>query len=119
MTAGCGVTPLGVVVAGLLRPREIKMQVNEQKSGVIKGVGTNKYLVVIDGAELNDVTGPAARTLAQDAAAAAGFGAGGMCDQPVTGPLGEDGEMLEGAAALNPATTVAGFRTEITFAQRF
>ena len=95
------------------------MQVNETKSGVIKGVGTDKFLVVIDGAERADVDSPAAREMARDAASAAGFGAGGMCDQPVTGPLGEDGEMLEGAEALSPTVTVAGFRTEIMFAQRF
>jgi len=94
------------------------MQVNQEKSGVVKGVGTDKLLIVVDGADRSDVDGPKAKAMAREAAAAAGFGAGGMCEQPVTGPLGPDGDMLEGADALNPNIEVQGFRTEFMFAQR-
>jgi hypothetical protein len=95
------------------------MQVNAERSGIVSGGGVDKLKIVVDGADRADVDSPEARTLARDAAAAAGFGAGGMCDQPITGPLGEDGEMLEGAAALDQTIPVQGFRTEFMFAQRF
>jgi len=94
------------------------MQVNTTKSGVLKGVGTDKLRIVIDGADRGEVESKEARDLARTAAVEAGFGTGGMCDQPITGPIGPDGEMMEGADALNPTIPVQGFRTEFTFAQR-
>ena len=95
------------------------MQVNQDKSGVVKGTGVDKLLIVVDGADRAEVDGQEAKELAREAASAAGFGAGGMCDQPVTGPIGPDGDILEGPDALNPNIEVQGFRTEFMFAQRF
>ena len=94
------------------------MQINSTKSGKITGVGADKLLVVIDGASREEVDCPDARKLAQKTAAEAGFGSGGMCDQPIIGPIGPDGEMLEDADALNPELIGHGFRVEYTFAQR-
>lgn len=94
------------------------MQVNTTRSGVVQGVGMDKLLIAIDGADRIEVESQGARDMARKAAAEAGFGAGGMCDQPVTGPLGPDGEMLDGMEALNPELTGHGFRTEFLFAQR-
>jgi hypothetical protein len=94
------------------------MQVNKTKSGVVSGVGMDKLLIAIDGADRGEVEGQEARDMARKAASEAGFGAGGMCDQPITGPLGPDGEMLDGADALTPELIGNGFRTEFLFAQR-
>jgi len=94
------------------------MQVNKDKSGTVSGVGMDKMLIVIDGATREEVDSPEARDMARHAAAEAGFGSGGMCDQAVIGPLGPDGEMLEGADALNPDLIGHGFRSELLFAQR-
>lgn len=117
---GRGTTPLGIMLAGLLSRKEEKkqMQVNQEKSGAVRGVGAGKLLVVVDGADRSDVDSLEARDMAREAAAAAGFGAGGMCEQPVIGPIGPDGNMLEGEDALNPNIEVQGFRTEFMFAQR-
>lgn len=94
------------------------MQVNTTKSGVVKGVGMDKLLIAVDGADREEVESQEAKDMARKAAAEAGFGSGGMCDQPITGPLGPDGDMLDGADALDPELIGNGFRTEFLFAQR-
>ncbi len=93
------------------------MQVNQDKSDTIKGIGVDKLLIVIDGADRSEVDGQEAKELAREEANTRGFGAGGMCNVPVTGPIGPDGEMLEGADALDPNIEVQGFRTEFMFAR--
>lgn len=94
------------------------MQVNQEKSGVIKGCGADKLLVIIDGADREEVESSAAKSLARDTAVQMGYGGGGMCDQPSIGPLGVDGNIVEGLAALDPKTEMQGFRVEFMFAQR-
>ena len=94
------------------------MRVNEEKGGVIQGVGPSKLRVVIDGAERADVDSREARVLAEQTAVAAGFSGGGLCSQPVIGPIGPDDEIVDGADALNPDINMQGFRAEFLFAQR-
>jgi len=94
------------------------LTINESKSGVVPGVGANKFRVAIDGTERGDVDDRAARDLAMETAAANGFGNGGLCDNAVIGPVGADGEMLDGHDVLDPAITVIGFRAEFMFANR-
>lgn len=91
---------------------------NEQKSGVIKGVGANKLLIILDGATRDEMDAVATRQMAQEAAAGYGFGMGGLCAPPVIGPVGTDGEIINDATALDPNTTVVGFRAEFTYANR-
>ena len=95
------------------------LKVNYKESGVVKGVGVDKLRVVIDGDSYEEVGEAAARELARTTAVQQGFGNGGQCDIPVTGPVGPDGKMLEGMDALKEASTVVGFRAEFLYTQRF
>lgn len=94
------------------------MQINDSLTSVIEGIGANKLRVVVDGPDRTSVENRAARELAQKEAAARGFSGGGLCETPQTGPVGGDGEMIEGEDALNPNVVIVGYRTEFTFAQR-
>ena len=94
------------------------LTVNRERSGAIKGVGANKLRVVLDGVTRDDVDSSEAREMATTVAAENGFGSGGLCDNPVIGPFGVNGEMLEDLEALSPHAEVTGFRAEFTFANR-
>jgi hypothetical protein len=94
------------------------MQVNEKESGVISGVGMDKLKIVIDGVDRGTVESQATRDLARTEASNRGFGAGGLCENAIVGPIGPDGEMLDGADALDPSIQTQGFRAEFMFAQR-
>lgn len=78
----------------------------------------SKLKVVLDGATRDEVDCPAARNMATKVASQQGFGGGGMCQNPVIGPVGADGEMLDGLAAMQPGTAVAGYRAEFMFANK-
>lgn len=95
------------------------LKVNYKESGVVKGVGVDKLRVVIDGENYEEVSSAAARELARTTATQQGFGNGGQCDVPVTGPVGPDGKMLEGMAAVQESAPVTGFRTEFLYTNRF
>jgi len=92
--------------------------INNQRSGVIPGVGANKLLITLDGATRDELDAVATRQMAQEAAASFGFGMGGLCAPPVIGPIGTDGEIINDATALDPNTTVVGFRAEFTYANK-
>ena len=94
------------------------MQINAEKTGVINGVGMDKLKVIVDGSDRLSVESTAARELAQKEASARGFSGGGLCEVPQTSPIGADGEILDGADALNPNAEVLGYRTEFTYAMR-
>ena len=94
------------------------MYVNTDKSGVVPGAGADKLRIIIDGPDRAEIEDLGARDMARKAAAEAGFGDGGMCDSPVIGPIGPDGNMLEGADAVDPNAVVQGFRAEYLFAHR-
>lgn len=94
------------------------MHINTTKSGVIEGVGMNKLKIAVDGGDRTAVEGAEARKLAQAEAVRRGFVNGGLCETPQTGPIGPDGELLDGADALNPNLQLQGYRTEFTYAQR-
>lgn len=94
------------------------MIINPDKSGVITGIGMNKLKIVVDGATRGDVESTKAKELAQKEASVRGFGGGGMCETPQTGPVGPSGDILDGEDALNPNIEIHGYRTEFVFAQR-
>jgi len=94
------------------------LRVNYDKSGVVKGVGVDKLRVVIDGDSFEEVSSAPCREMARSASIQQGFGNGGQCDQPATGPVGPDGEMLEGAAVLSGAVSVTGYRSEFMYTNR-
>ena len=95
------------------------LNVNFEKSGVVKGVGVDKLRIVIDGANFEEVSSAACRELARKTATEQGFGSGGLCDQPIVGPVGSDGNMLEGMVAVDGMTPVVGYRTEYLYTNRF
>jgi len=92
--------------------------VNERESGPVRGVGMDKLKVVIDGQDRGEVEHQRCKELAREEASRRGFSGGGMTDNPIVGPVGTDGEMLDGADALDPNAQVVGFRAEFLFAQR-
>jgi hypothetical protein len=94
------------------------LTVNYKESGVVKGVGVDKLRVVIDGDSFEEVSSAPARELARTTAVQQGFGNGGQCDMPITGPVGDDGKMLEGMAAIQETAPVTGFRTEFLYTNR-
>lgn len=94
------------------------MKVNAEKSGTISGVGMDKLKIVVDGPDRGSVDGQEAKNMARKEASDRGFGSGGLCEIPQTGPVGPDGEMLEGADALDPNIDLQGYRTEFMFAMR-
>jgi len=94
------------------------LNVNERETGVVKGVGHDKLLIVLDGDSFDEVQGIKAREMAREIAASRGYGAGGMTDQPVIGPIGVDGQMLENEDAINPNAEVVGYRVEFLFANK-
>lgn len=95
------------------------LKVNVEKSGVVKGIGVDKLRIVIDGDNFEEANSAACRELARTTAVQQGFGNGGQCDQPIIGPVGPDGQMLEGAAALASDAPVVGFRAEYLYTNRF
>lgn len=116
---GRGVIPVGVILTHLLTKYGAKkMNINGDKSGVVTGVGVDKLRIVIDGPDRATVESTAARELAQKTATERGFAGGGLCEVPQIGPVGADGEMLEGADALDPNAQIIAYRAEFTFARR-
>ena len=94
------------------------LRMNYDKSGVVKGVGVDKLRIVIDGDSFEEVSGATCREMARTESVQQGFGNGGQCDQPITGPVGPDGSMLEGMAVLQGNVPVAGYRSEFLYTQR-
>jgi hypothetical protein len=94
------------------------LRVNFDKSGVVRGVGVDKLRIVIDGDSFEEVGSPACRELARNTSVSQGFGNGGQCDQPITGPVGADGNMLEGAAVLQSDVPVSCYRSEFLYTNR-
>jgi hypothetical protein len=92
--------------------------INDKESGPIRGVGMDKLKIVVDGESRDEVDHQATKELARQEASRRGFSGGGLTDTPIIGPVGPDGEMLDGIYALNPNITVIGFRAEFLFAQR-
>jgi len=91
---------------------------NERETGTVKGVGHDKLKIVIDGDTFEEVQGIQAREKAREVAASRGYGSGGMTDQPIVGPIGVDGQMLENEDAINPNAEVTGYRVEFLFANK-
>jgi hypothetical protein len=91
---------------------------NHDKSGVVKGVGVDKLRIVIDGDSFEEVSSAACRELARNASVQSGFGNGGQCDQPVTGPVGPNGEMFDDDAILKGDAQVLCYRSEFMYTNR-
>ena len=95
------------------------LKVNYKESGIVKGVGVDKLRIVIDGDSYDEVCGADARELARATSVQQGFGNGGQCEQPVIGPVGPDGKMYDGIAAMQASAQVTGFRGEFLYTNRF
>ena len=95
------------------------LKVNYEASGVVKGVGVDKLRIVIDGDNFDEVSSAAARELARTTATQQGFGSGGQCDQPIVGPVGPDGKMMDGIGVMQGDAQVVGFRVEFLYTNRF
>ena len=46
-------------------------------------------------------------------------GRGGQCDQPIVGPVGPDGKMMDGIGVMQGDAQVVGFRVEFLYTNRF
>jgi hypothetical protein len=100
------------------RRSNTKMQINVDKSGVVSGPGVSKLRIAVDATTLDEAQSREAKDLAAEEAARRGFSGAGLCEIPFTGPVGPDGEYLEGAVVLTAAADVSCYRTEFTFSQR-
>jgi len=89
--------------------------VNEELSGIQSGMGLQKFLVVLDGADQETITSPEAKRAVIDYAAAKGFTGAGMSDYPHPYPIDANtGKAVDDDNLLNPNISISGFRADYT-----
>ena len=93
------------------------LKVNETLTGVLQGIGTSKYRVVLESPKRDTLEAASAREQARNRALQDGFD-GGFCETPQVMPVDAAGEVIDGMAAMGGGTQVAAFRGEYTFASR-
>jgi hypothetical protein len=98
---------------------ESKMEINDVLSGVVDGIGPQKYCVVIDAQTRSIAESPEARNAAMRHAAAHGFGQGGLCESPSITIIGMDGNDVPEAEVLTPGLQIAGYRATFLFANKY
>jgi hypothetical protein len=95
------------------------LQLRENLSGVVQGVGAGRLRVVIDAETRDEAESKTCRDLAVKTASENGFANAGFCDTPMVNPLNaETNEVLKDEEAFNPTTKLGGYRAEFLFAQR-
>ena len=95
------------------------MQINEDLSGYVGGIGAQKFRVVVDSAHRLDADSTVARQFALKCAMDHGFAQCGLCESPVVTLIGPNGVDIPEEEALTPGLDVSGFRTTFTFASRY